>query len=162
MIDTIIYQLNAEIQKAKLSSWPDPEQIEKATAKLQDVTRLWEKFGSDPFILEMQKVVGKVVEAYHMDFYELDLSRIEQIGEVPFCWFVRNHGTDLLPLEGDEKTISNAAAWFDAIRINFTDGTNVKDSQRLYICDPKAKTLKRLKVFSGIQFRVTSAAASVQ
>ncbi|RCW41606.1 hypothetical protein [Paenibacillus prosopidis] len=161
MFNTIINQLNTEIQKAKLSSWPDQEQIEKATTKKREVSRLWKKFGTDPLVLDMQKVVLKVVKAYHMDFYELDLSRLEQIGEVPFCWFVRNHGTDLLPLEGDERTIRNAESWFDAIRMQFTDGTNVKDSQQLYICDPKAKTMKRLKVFSSVQFRVTSVTAHV-
>ncbi|MGG3471635.1 hypothetical protein ABES02_29730 [Neobacillus pocheonensis] len=159
MINKILDQLNAELQKAQLSSWPDPEQIERAEAKLKNVTRLWERFGTDPFVLDMEKVVGKVVKAYHMDFYELDLSRLEQIGNVPFCWFVRNHGTDLLPLEGDEETISSAKAWFDAIRNTFADGMNVQENQRLYICDPKAKTMKRLKVFSGIQFRATSSAA---
>lgn len=160
MINKILDQLNTELQKAQLSSWPDPEQIERASAKLKNVSRLWEKFGTDLFILEMQKVVRKVVKAYHLDFYELDLSRMEQIGEVPFCWFVRDHGTDLLPLEGDEKTINNAEAWLNAIRNQFTDGTNVKDNQRLYICDPKAKTMKRLNVFTGIQFRAIHAASA--
>jgi hypothetical protein len=159
MINKILDQLNAVLQKVQHSRWPDPEQIEKATAKLQNVTRLWEKYGTDPLVLDMQKVVGRVVQAYQMDFYELDLSRLEQIGEVPFCWFVRNHGTDLLPLEGDELTISKAEAWFDAIRVQYTDGANVKDTQRLYVCDPKTKSMKRLRVFSGIHFRATSAAA---
>jgi hypothetical protein len=156
MINTMIERLNDEIQKAQLYSCP--EKIEEASAKLQTVNRLWQKFCTDPLILDMQKVVRKMVKSYHSDFYELDLSRMEKIGKVPFCWFVRDHGTDLLPLEGEEAMINNAESWFNAIRTQYTDGVNVNDTQRLYICDPTTKTMKRLKTFSGIQFRATATA----
>ncbi|MEB8638339.1 hypothetical protein P4H32_32450 [Bacillus cereus] len=157
MIETIIQRLQADIEHAQQLNWP--EQVKEASERLQTVNRLWSKFNSDPLVQSMEKVVTRIVEAYHLDFYELDLSRMEKIGEdTPFCWFVRNHGTDLFPLEGDEETIRNAEAWFDCVRQQFADGTQVKDTQRLYLCNPKTKTMKRLKDFSEVHFRAKSAA----
>jgi hypothetical protein len=152
MLQTMIERLEAEKKRGEASNLP--EVVQEATQKLDTIRQQWEKYGYNPHVMKMEKDVKNIVKAYHMDFYELDLARLDQIGDCPFCWFVRNHGTDLLPLEGNEITMGKAKGWFHAIRIQYTDGIHVKDSQRLYICDPKAKTMKRVKEFKNIQFRV--------
>lgn len=146
MIEKIVQRLEDE------SLQPGhPERMEEAAAKLHTVKRLWAKFGDDPLVMKMQNVVRAVVKAYHLDFYELDLLRMEQIGVTPFYWFVRPHGTDLLPKEGDEDTIRSAQAWFEAIRINYGDRSNRNEAQRLYLCCPKSKSWKQIK-FTDVRF----------
>ncbi|MEF3304174.1 hypothetical protein [Paenibacillus sp. GYB003] len=151
MINSFLEQLQGDVEIERRTGCL--EQLDAATTRLQNVTRMWEIFGSDPLVQQMHCVVRDVVEAYFADFYELDLGYMEQFLNVPFCWFVRNHGTDFFPLEGEPEVMWKAEQWFHAVRLNYTDGIHVGSTQRLYHCDPKTKKMKRRYTFTGIEFR---------
>lgn len=134
------------------------EREEEATAKaaqLASMRRNWRRLGSDKLVVQMELIVLKQLKAYQSDFYELDIARMLSIGDVPFCWLVRNHGTDLLPMEGDERTMQQAEEWLNTLRIQFGQGLKVADNTKLFICYPKEKKIKEVKLFSDVSFKVT-------
>lgn len=152
MIKRIINGLKVEERRAKEADRLDD--LKETRSKLATIRRLWRKFGTDPLVKQMEIVVLEHVLSKHMDFYYHDLSMMEKLGDTPFCWLVRISGTNLIRMEGDEEAIRDAQEWFQLLRNQFGEGGKVSHKTRLYIIDPKKKTMKKMKLYSAVKFKV--------
>jgi hypothetical protein len=126
------------------------EGINEAKEKIATLHRLWRKFGKDKIVLQMKAVVEEIVQSYQVDFYKYDLELMEKY-PYRFIWLVREHGTHLTWLEGDEKSTELNRMWYiEGLSKEFGPDDKVKSTHRLYIVDRSKGEMKEVKTFSEL------------
>ncbi|WP_145949585.1 hypothetical protein [Paenibacillus sp. Y412MC10] len=79
--------------------------------------------------------------------------------ERKFLWYVYGSGTHFIWLEGTEEEIHSQNDWFEAIRQQKSNGVDVDPRHHMFIVDRSAGTLKQVKRYTDIEFKVLEPAA---
>lgn len=110
----------------------------------------------DKLFNEMHRIAQKRLKSYQADL-DQDKATILKNPQ-PFLWFVRPHGTFLIPLQFPAKEeMDHAISFFQSVRRVFAiEQDKIPSGHALFIGSPITGELRKCKSFRGISFEYKS------
>lgn len=147
-VKRLIEEEEQTIDHLKKSNFDRSEEITEKTDRIKALRRLWRKFGNDPLVQQMTKVVDQKVKHYHADFFYWDLKMLEKY-EGRFAWWVGDCGTHVVWLDNEtEEEEKSSKDYLEAIM-----KSHYGLKYTLYECDTITKSFKKT-VKDNLQFKI--------